>query len=98
MQKRTHASCMSKMAIKRRFIALRTAGERERKRSSIRVARWSVCHLCYGHKFGHLGVLMLLYLVAIELGEDSNGQFGLSAPHRICIVGKPTHLVKERVY
>ena len=64
-EKLTHLSRMSKIAIKRRFIALRKAGERERRQGFIRVARWSVCHLCYGHKLGHLGVLMLLYLVTI---------------------------------
>ena len=88
---------MSKIAIKRRFIALRKAGERERRQSFIRVARWSVCHLGYGHKLGHLGALTLLYLVTIEPVEDSNVQVGLSAPHRICIVGKPTHLATEHV-
>ena len=57
---------MSKMAIKRRFIALRTAGERERRQNFIRVARWSICHLCYGHKLEHLGALTLQAVVAVE--------------------------------
>ena len=57
---------MGKIAAKRRFIALGTDGERERRLSAIRLARWSVCHLCYGHKRGHLGAWTMLWLVAVE--------------------------------
>ena len=57
---------MSKIAAKRIFIALKTDGERERRLSAIRVARWSGCHLCYGHKRGHIGAWTLLYLIAVE--------------------------------
>ena len=53
---------MGKIAAKRRFIALGTDGERERRLRAIRVARWSVCHLCYGHKRGHLGAWTLMWL------------------------------------
>ena len=57
---------MGKIAAKHGFIALRTDGERERRLSAIRAARWSVCCLCYGHKRGLLGAWTLMCLVAVE--------------------------------